>query len=124
MLKCPHVLVALRVSVRRDLHTGTRGAGLGRALSPLEQLSPSGQKEEPRGQRPSGQARQLGLELQRGGAAPSSAELVLLGCPAKRASQSSRRWGGRFIQGRGRAAEPGAPEAAAWRWAPGPRPAA
>lgn len=70
MLKCPHVLVALRVSVRRDLHTGTRGAGLGRALSPLEQLSPSEQKEEPRGQRPSGQARQLGLELQRGGSAP------------------------------------------------------
>lgn len=100
------------------------GWGGARALLPLEQLSPQGRKrnlqDKDLGPGPPAGAR---VTADRVGAAPS-AELAQRGCPAKTASRSSRyQAGGRFIWGRGRAARPDEPEAAAWRWAPGPRPA-
>lgn len=83
--KCPHVLwfcAYLCTGICR-WHTCTGGsctpaeAGLEPAFPPLDLFSPCGEKEEPKGQRPSSQGRQLGLELQRGrvGTAPSLAQL-------------------------------------------------
>lgn len=77
VLKCPHLLVVLCISVYRDLLAAPAEPVLGPTFPSLDPLNPSVEKEEPRGQRPSSQACQLGLKLLRGqvGAAPSPAQL-------------------------------------------------
>lgn len=77
VLKCPHLLVVLCISVYRDLLAAPAEPVLGPAFPSLDSLNPSVEKEEPRGQRPSSQACQLGLKLLRGpvGAAPSRRRL-------------------------------------------------
>lgn len=70
VLKCPHPLVVLCISVYRDLLAAPAEPVLGPAFPSLDPLNPSMEKEEPRGQRPSSQACQLGLKLLRGPVAP------------------------------------------------------
>lgn len=140
-VEVPPLLVVLCISVYRDL--------LGPTFPPLDPLNPSVEKEEPRGQRPSSQACQLGLKLLRGqvGAAPSPASWAPAffghqrGCPSEEPQEAAGVGGRRFIwagslvgvhwQAAGslvgvhwRAAGPGLPEVAELHWAPVRRPAA